>query len=297
MTPPGSGERNDRRLSGRLTGWWFQPLPRGRVAALRSIIYIYVFVDVVLTSPWVDRHGSLPEELYQPLFLARLVRLPVPGSLLVTTVQVLLLAACALAATGKMQRLAGTAVFFLYLQWMFIAMSYGKVDHDRFAFLVALAVLPSAGQARWGDRVKTEAAGWALRAIQVAVVMTYFLAAFAKLRFGGLDWLNGATLVRAVLRRQTFLSEPLLDYPFVLHAAQYAVVIFELASPLLLAGGRLGRGYVIAAILLHLVTFLSISIIFLPHVVCLLAFVSLERVSSPARRVHRRPVTGPAAAT
>ena len=46
--------------------------------------------------------------------------------------------------------------------------------------------------------------------------------------------MNGATLTRAVLRRGTFISEPLLDYPWVLQAAQYGIVAFEVLSPLLL---------------------------------------------------------------
>ena len=65
-------------------------------------------------------------------------------------------------------------------------MSYGKIDHDRFGLLVALAVLPTAGRARHGDKETTEAGGWALRLTQVGVVCTYFLASMAKLRFGGL---------------------------------------------------------------------------------------------------------------
>ena len=80
-------------------------------------------------------------------------------------------------------------------------MSYGKVDHDRIAFLVALAVLPTIGRARFRDRRRSEAAGWAMAAVLVAVMLTYFLAAWAKIRFGGWDWPTGSTLTRAVLRR------------------------------------------------------------------------------------------------
>jgi hypothetical protein len=52
-------------------------------------------------------------------------------------------------ATGRAPRLLGWTIFVLYFEWMIIAMSYGKVDHDRFAFLVALAVLPTV--APWGS--------------------------------------------------------------------------------------------------------------------------------------------------
>ena len=264
-----------------MAAWWFAPLPRGRVAALRVIVYGFIFVDVLLTTAWVARHAYVPGELYQPLFIGRLLPLPTPDPLVVGVLKYGLLGCAAVAMTGRAPRLAGWAIFFLYTEWMFIAMSYGKVDHDRFAFLVALAVLPTAGAARLGDRIDDEASGWALRAIQVAVVVTYFLSVFAKLRYGGLDWLNGATLVRAVIRRGTFISDPLLEVPWVLTVAQYAIVAFELASPLLLVPGRVGRRFLIAALAFHAVTYATISIIFLPHVVCLVSFVTLERLARP----------------
>lgn len=267
--------------------WWFRSLPRARVAWLRVAVYLFVFVDVLLTNPWVLDHAAVPGEFYRPLFLGRLLPLPTPGPLLVPVIAGLLLASAAVALTGRWPRLAGGAVFLLYFEWMVIAMSYGKVDHDRFAFLVALAALPTAGRARLDDEGQDDSAGFALRAVQVAVVLTYFLSVFAKFRYGGLEWLNGATLVRAVIRRGTFVSEPLLDFPWVLQAAQYGIVAFELLSPLLLVPGAVGRRFLWAAVVFHVVTFATISIIFLPHVVCLLAFVPLERLSRLRERKQR----------
>ena len=269
--------------------WWFEPVALGRVAALRTILYLFILVDVFLTTAWVARHSDLPGELYHPLFVGRILPLPTPGSLLVEVVKWTLVAVAVMAALNVWPRLLGTVVFVLYFEWMVIAMSYGKVDHDRFAFLVALVVLPTVGSARWGDRRADDAAGWAVRCIQVAVVLTYFLAAFAKLRFGGIEWLNGATLVRAVIRRPTFISEPLLDHVWLLQASQYLIVAFELSSPLLLARGKLRRAFLVGAVLFHAVTFSMIGIIFLPHVMCLLSFVPLERVDPRVVTVRLRP--------
>jgi hypothetical protein len=257
-------------------------------------LHSFIFVDVLLTTSWVADHAYVPGELYRPLFIGRLLPLPTPGSVLVHVAEVALLASAAVAATGRLPRIAGTAVFLLYLEWMFIAMSYGKVDHDRVAFLVALAVLPTVGRARWGRQERHDAAGWAIRCIQVAVVLTYFLSTFAKLRFGGIEWLDGATLMRAVIRRGTSVGEPLADHAWILHAAQYALVIFELATPLMLVGGRIGRMMLGLAVAFHIVTFASIGIIFLPHVMCLLAFVPLERLDPMGAlsrlRLARRPI-------
>jgi hypothetical protein len=265
----------------RASEWWFEPVARGRIAALRTILYSFIFVDVLLTTAWVARHGLVPGELYEPLLIGRLLPLPVPGPLFVTAVEVLLLVSAAVGATGRLPRAAGIAVAILYFQWMVIAFSYGKVDHDRVAFLVALAVLPTAGAARWGQETKDAAGGWAVRAIQVAVVLTYFLAAFAKFRFGGFDWATGATLMRSVIRRGTDVGDLLTFVPWLLAATQWFIIAFELASPLLLFPGRTGRIMLIICLAFHAVTFAAISIIFLPHVACLLAFMPLERATFP----------------
>ncbi len=201
------------------------------------------------------------------------------------------------------------AVALLYAEWMIVAMSYGKVDHDRFALLVLLAGVATVGPARLGEQRRSEAAGWAIRCIQVAVVATYFLAAVAKFRFGGFGWVNGSTLVWAILRRGTPLGEPLLHAPQLLHVSQWGIVVMELGSPALLVldylartgrpswrrpAGRLCAAYVWGLVAFHVMTFAAISILFLPHVVCLLAFAPLERAPAWAARVRtpRSPATG-----
>ena len=267
--------------------WLLQPASVARVAVLRVAVYLFVPVDVLLTTTFVRGHAQVPAELYVPLRIGRLLPLPTPGPW-VETLQVGLVAAALIAAVlavrDRLPRLAGWVVAGLYLQWMVVAMSYGKVDHDRFAFLVALFVLPSVGRAGLRSRERTEAAGWALSMITLAVVATYTLAAVAKLRFGGWDWVDGATLTRAVLRRSTPLSEPLLGVPGLLHAAQYGIMIMELAvAPLLLVRWKdPRRTWLLAVGFLgfHVMTFALITIIFLPHCIALLALLPLERLTA-----------------
>jgi hypothetical protein len=98
-----------------ISSWWFRPQPRGRVAAFRTIVYAFIFVDVLLTTAWIADHAKFSPELYQPLFLARILPIPAPGPALVPVVQVALLACAGIAATGRAPRAAGSAVFFLYL--------------------------------------------------------------------------------------------------------------------------------------------------------------------------------------
>jgi hypothetical protein len=206
-------------------------------------------------------------------------------------VQWALVVAAVVAATGRAPRLLGSAVFLLYAEWMVIAMSYGKVDHDRIAFLVALAVLPTIGRARFRDRRTSEAAGWAMAVVLVAVMLTYFLAAWAKIRFGGWNWPTGATLTRAVLRRGTPLSNWTMDVPYLLPASQWVMIAFELASPLILLvrSNRARIGLVVFLLGFHLMTYAGLTIIFLPHCVAILSILPWERLT--ARQAQPAPST------
>ncbi|MDG4791701.1 MFS transporter permease [Micromonospora sp. WMMD1102] len=267
-----------------MSGWLTEPVPRGRVAAFRTLVYLFVVADLLFFTPWVRDKANIPGELYQPLFVGRLLPLPTPTPLLVTVLFWALLLLSLAAATGRAPRLLGWAVFALYFEWMVVAMSYGKVDHDRFGFLVALAVLPTVGRARHGDPTRSEAAGWALRVTQIAVVCTYFLAAWAKLRFGGPEWMTGSVLARAIIRRGTELADLIAQVPYLLIAAQIGIVAFELLSPLVFVVPARWRSAVVAFFYsFHLVTIATITISFAPHLVAMTSFLPLERLRPLAR--------------
>lgn len=282
--------------------WWFSPAPLGRIAVLRTIAYVFIPLDVFVFTPWVGQHANVSTQLYQQLAVGRLLHLPAPTHAFVLTVEWVMCAVALIAATGKAPRILGTAVFLLYGEWMVIAMSYGKVDHDRYAYLVLLALLPTVGAARHGQREMSEAAGFTIRATQLAVVLTYFLSSWAKIRFGGWNWPTGAIFERAIIRRGTFLSTWLLHYPHVLEVGQFAMIVFELASPLILLARTDRARYVAVAIMaaFHLMTFGALTIIFLPHLVAIMTFLPLERLrlnavrrTDPARET-RRPEFHPA---
>jgi hypothetical protein len=263
----------------RAAAWLFEPVPKGRIAAFRTLAYLFVAADLVIFTPWVRAHADTPGELYHPLLVGRLLPLPTPTALLVHSIFWVLLVLALAAATGRAPRLLGWPVFLLYFEWMIIAMSYGKVDHDRFGFLVALAVLPTAGRARHGDPERTEAGGWALRVTQIAAICTYFLAAWAKLRFGGPHWVTSSVLAQAIIRRGTPLADVIAQVPGLLIVSQAGIIAFELLSPLIFVVPRRFRPWVVAFFYsFHLATFATITISFAPHLVALTSFLALERV-------------------
>lgn len=266
--------------------WLFAPVPLARVAWMRVVAYSFLPIDLLLTTQHVVLHAQVPGALYEPLLIGRLLHLPTPGPWILILRMVLLVAAVAaavLASRNQLSRWAGYTLALGYAEWLVVANSYGKVDHDRFAFLLLLFVLPSVGHAGLRENKPSAAAGWAVAMTTLAVAATYTLSAYAKLRFGGLAWLDGATISRAVLRRGTAWAMPLLDHPQVLRASQYGIVAMELfIAPLLLVNWR--RPYVRLLLVVgflgfHVLTQLTIKIAFLPHCVALLFLLPLERLS------------------
>ncbi|WP_221402111.1 MFS transporter permease [Actinoplanes lutulentus] len=276
--------------------WLTEPVPKGRVAAFRTLVYLFVALDLVVFTPWVRSHANTPGDLYEPLLVGRLLHLPTPGPLLVNGIFWALIVLALAAATGRAPRLLGWTVFLLYFEWMIIAMSYGKVDHDRVGLLVALAVLPTVGAARHGDQERTEAGGWALRVTQIAVICTYFLAALAKLRFGGIDWVTSSVLAQAIIRRGTALADLIAGVPGLLILAQFGIIAFELLSPLIFFVPARWRSAVVAFFYsFHVITFATITISFAPHLVAMASFLPLEKIKlfGYAYRARTKAVDAP----
>jgi hypothetical protein len=278
-------------LGQRLSSWLFAAVPAGRVAAFRTLAYLYIPLDLLQLTPWVERHATVPGDLYRPLFLGRWLPLPVPTDALVNGLSTGLLVASVAAATGRAPRLLGWLVALLYGEWMMVAMSYGKVDHDRFGYLVALFALATAGPARHGDPTPTERGGWAMRITQLAAIATYFLAALAKHRYGGFEWLTSSTLTWAVIRRGTDFADWLMDVPGALVGMQWFIVAFELGSPIVFfVSERARRALVGAFYAFHAGVYAAVKIAFFPHLVALAAFLPLEKVRpvAGARNLARR---------
>jgi hypothetical protein len=279
------------RTASTWTGWFFPKVPMARIAWLRTVLYLFVILDMHAFVRDTRLKGESPG-LYQPLFLARLFELPKPSVAITNTLYVVLLVTCLVAASNRLPRLSGWIVAPAFTWWVLIGMSDGKVDHDHLALVVALWVLPTVGRARYSDQTRSESAGWAVKCIQIAVIATYALSAVAKLRSGGWlpKWPSSAVLTWAIVRRPHALGEWLLNYPWVLIVMQWIGFIGELLSPIVL--WLKGRWLLFAALFFlgfHVANTALLLIHFLPTAVCWLAFAPLERI--PVRRRTRADVT------
>lgn len=261
----------------RLGPWLFAPAPLRRLALLRLAVFGFVVLDVLglHTSGWY--HGYADPAWYQPLALGRLLGIPAASPWGVELLKWGSVGFALAACSARWPRVLGWATAACWTGYQYVAFAYGKVDHDRADFLVALFLLPTVGLAHLSDRRRSEAAGFALRCVQLMAVATYFLSAVAKVRFGGWDWVNSATIVRAVLRVGTPLSHWMLQVPWTLHAFQYVLFAAELTSPVLFfVSERWRRRLVGGWYLFHAATYGAIMIAFWPHLVMMLAFLPLE---------------------
>ena len=298
-TSADASERPD--FGSRVVGWFAPVRPDARVAWLRTAVYAFVLLDIhlLVSDPIpLSRHP----ELYQPLMLARLLHLPPPSIPLTTSLYVVLLVGSVVAATGRLPRLAGWLVAAAFTWWTAIGMSYGKVDHDHLAFVVALWVLPTVGavRGRWHSTDRSAQAGWALKCIQIAVVATYFLSGLTKIRSGDwslTSWPSSAILTWAIIRRPHGLGQFLLPFPELLRGMQWFAFLAELCSVVVL--WLRGRALLAAAVFwfgFHVFTAAILYIHFAPTLICWLAFAPLERLPGWWRRVRRRGQrVGPAA--
>jgi hypothetical protein len=261
-------------------GWrrfWFPAVPAERLAVFSRIVNLVVLWTVFRADAFVADKAWAPVEYYQPVWLARTSGLPAPTETTMWLLRVVILvsAVAAIAGVGP-RRLVNGVVATSYLLFFLWAFSYAKVDHDQLTILVALFVLTAVpGTGRGQDPV----AGWALRTVQVVFVLAYPLSAISKLRASGVGWMSSAVFARAIVRRGSPIGDWFADRPSLLVTGQWAFITFEFLAVFALVHQRAVRAAVLVGIvLLHVFTWLTIGIHFLPHTICITAFLPLERL-------------------
>lgn len=275
-------------------GWqryWFEPVPVERVDVFARIIAAVVLFTAASKDGWNAVHENAPVAFYRPVLLARILHLGPPTSTTMLVVRIVVAVAAVWMLTRRAPRAAAATALASYTVWLLWAFSWSKVDHDRLTILVALAVL--ALTPRVGPAVE-RLSGWALRTVQVVFVLAYPFSAWAKIRFGGWGWMNSAIFAASIVRRGTAIGHRLLAYPDLLVLAQWAFVMFEVTTVVLLfprAPKWLRSAALVGVLLLHGMTYLMIGISFLPHTICITAFLPLEHLSRRwrARRVEPAP--------
>ncbi len=129
---------------------------------------------------------------------------------------------------------------------------------------------------------------WAVRAIQVALAILYFLSGYSKLRSIGIDWMWGDTLRQALQDKAssgetTALGFWVLDHAWILVLFQVISLLWELSFPLIF-WRPMRYPIIIVGLLFNIGLWTTVKIEFFGVLACFAAFVPLDEWEQAARR-------------
>ena len=291
---------------------WRWSAPPQRLAVMRVLAFAYGGIYVAARAPTIVDIGDLPTSRFDPVGAAAWLNGPVSPGWLTVAVVVTVLTSIA-AATGWRYRATAPIAALGILFVLSHRLSWGQVLHTENLLVMhtlILAVTPAgdawsldARRRRTSDHIGDEAPtvyGWALQLMAAVTALSYVVAAWAKLRNGGLDWISGDVLRNHIARdnlRKHLLgdaSSPISPY-LVGHAWLFApmaivAMVVELAAPIaIVASTSLRHLWVGAAWAFHLGV-LALMAIGFPYQLAFVAFVPLvdgERIAQRISRIFR----------
>jgi hypothetical protein len=302
------------------SAWLVAPAPARRLAVLRILVGAYATVWALVRFPAHLGHVDQAADRWHPVgALAPLGS--APAAVLVVAVSLAAPLLGAAFAAGWRYRIVGPACAAAMLAVASLDSAWGQVFHTEnlmVLHLVVLAAAPAAADALVlrragappeGDPAGPDAPdgryGWPVRLAALVVVLTYTIAGIAKLRAGGLAWLDGETLRHIVAHdnlRKALLGDPhsplgdrLVAHAWAFPPLAVATVAVELGAGVALLGGRWRTVWVVAAWLFH-VGVLALMAVLFAYPLSGVAFAPFFRVERLADRVGRlRRVVRPVA--
>lgn len=291
---------------------WRWTAPPERLAVMRVLAFAYGGIYVAARAPTIVDIGDLPTSRFDPVGGAAWLNGPVSPGWLTLAVLVTVLASMA-GAAGWRYRATAPAAALGILFVLSHRLSWGQVLHTENLLVMhtlILAVTPAADawsldarRRRTSARIDDEAPtvyGWALQLMAAVTALSYVVAAWAKLRNGGLDWISGDVLRNHIARdnlRKHLLgdaSSPISPY-LVGHAWLFAPMalvsmVVELAAPIaIVASTRLRHLWVGAAWAFHLgvLALMAIGFPYQLGFVAFVPFVDAERIVGRVGRTIR----------
>lgn len=283
----------------RFDAWWLRPAPAERPAVLRVLVGLFcIGLIAVRGAEYIDAVG-LPADQFAPVGIASILSAPLPASIGIGAIVATVLLAIPF-TLGLRYRISGPAFAVLLLWITSYHNCWGHIGHgDNLVVLhvLVLAATPAADclslDARGRGPVEASARyGWPVRLMAVITVVTYALAGWAKLRFGGIAWLDGDVVRLQVafdaLRKARFGASPwratlaALAHPWLFAPAAAFTVAFELFAPLALLRPRLAKIWAIGMWLIHAGIAIVMQLAF-AYPLFLVAFAPLFR---PERLLH-----------
>ncbi len=281
----------------RLADWWFAPAPAQRLAALRIAIGAFALCYTVARVPDLVAVARLAPSSFRGVGVANVVGVLPPNAVLA-----LAIATCVLLAAftlGVAHRYLAPIAALALIWTCSYRSSWGQLFHtENLMALHVLALSLSPAADVWAIRRRSPCVapagyGWPIKLLVALTAATYVIAGLAKLRLSGASWLDGDqlrgqiaidNLRKALLGDATApLATVVLGHPLWLAIGSAAAIAVELGAPIALLGGRLARGWALAAWGFHVTVVLTMNIWF-PYPLFGFAFLPLLALEAPIQR-------------
>ena len=249
--------------------------PPERLAALRIVVAGFVTAYLVIRAPVFLALRDRRESALDPIGVIHWLGAPWPDALVVALVVVVMLAGGAV-TVGWRHRVSGPVFGVGLLLLTSYRSSWGQLLHFEHLMVLMVGVLAFAPASdAWSvDARRRESRdvpppsrpatsyGWPIALCALIVVITYVITGIAKLRYGGVGWLDGDTLRNHIAYSAARLdvlggtpapfAELTVRSSWLLTPAAIATVVVELGAPIALLGGRWRTAWCLAAWFLHL---------------------------------------------
>lgn len=292
--------------------WWFPRVPAERLAMLRVLVGLYSVVYLAIRLPYLMSFARHKAVQFQPIGALAWMDRPFDPTLYRTLV-VLTFAGSVVFFVGFAYRVMAPLFGLLLLVVLTYANSWGGILHSDNLWLLHVLVLACAPAAETlsidARKIATAPSphfkyGWAIRLMCWVCVVTYFLAALAKLKNGGLGFIEGESLRNYVALdnvRKIELGSPhsplaslVLPYTGAFQALAALSLALELGAPLVMLQAKVAKVWSIAMWGFHLGVLALMAILF-PYPVTFIAFAPFFRTERLAPWVRRVVLHSPEA--
>lgn len=295
--------------------WWFPTLPADRLAMLRVLVGLYSVVYLAIRLPHLMSFARHRAVQFQPIGVLSWMEYPFDATVFRTLVVMTFLGSIAF-FVGWAYRVTAPLFGALLLVVLTYTNCWGGILHSENLWLLHVLILafaPAAETLSLDARSLTDAPaphfryGWAIRLMCWVCVFTYFLAGLAKLKNGGLGFIEGESLRNYValdsVRKielgslHSPIASFLLPYPGVFQGLAVFSLALELGAPLVMLHAKVAKAWSYGMWGFHLGVLALMAILF-SYPVSFIAFAPFfrtERLAPWVRRVILRRLDSPAA--
>lgn len=276
-----------RRLSNLpagVDGWLFAPGSPLRLDAVRRLLAAVIGVRLALWG--YHNLAGQPPSLFLPQGVIGLLfdRMPPVGVIL--ALQIGGSVAAGAVVVGRGRRWGLPAAWLCLLVLAGLRGSLGKILHNDVLLLLAAVPLLAAPAER---HPTAHRAGWPVRAALVVVAASYLLTGVAKLVHSGVSWVTSDNMAWIMAEAARDPRGPIegvarfvAEHGAVAHAMAAAILLLELAFPLVLFQPRLAPLFLAGAVAFHAGTWITLGLDYWAHLaVVVIVLLEWDRLTLP----------------